>query len=130
MKRKILIIDDDPDILEALEIFFNEVGFDVSICENGEKVMEEVKSMHPHIILLDLLLSGSDGGEITKELKSQESTKNIPVIIISAHPKAKERAFGCGADGFLAKPFDLEELLTHVKKLLTKQKTTSSVIPA
>lgn len=128
MKHKILIIDDDTDILEALEIFFNEVGFNVFICENGEKVTEEAIRVSPDIMLLDLLLSGTDGGKITKALKSNEVTKHIPVIIISAHPKAKERALSCGADDFLAKPFDLEELLSRVQTLLNKQQT--SKVPA
>ncbi len=128
MKHKILIIDDDADILEALNIFFKEVNFDVYICEDGEKVIGETIRVSPDVILLDLLLSGSDGGEITKALKSEDKTKDTPIIIISAHPKAKERALSCGADDFLAKPFDLEELLGRVQKLLDKRKRAHSAV--
>lgn len=113
--KTIFIIDDDKDILEALDIFFREVGFTVFSCEDGERVVSETKKIQPDVILLDLLLSGSDGAEITHNLKNNTETKTIPVIIISAHPKAKQRAKACGADDFLSKPFDLDELLEKVE---------------
>lgn len=114
-KKSIFIIDDDRDILEALDIYFHEVGFTVFSSEDGDRVMNETKKIKPDVILLDLLLSGNDGADITKELKSDKETKNVPIVIISAHPNAKQRAKACGADDFLAKPFDLDELLKKVE---------------
>jgi len=117
-QKSIYIIDDDHDILEALAIFFQEVGFHVIMSDKGEKVFEETKQLQPNVVLLDLLLSGSDGGTITKLLKEDKETKDIPVVIVSAHPKARKRALECGADAFLAKPFDLDELYNIVHKYM------------
>ena len=83
---------------------------------------EYLENMHlgglPDLILLDLLLSGKDGREIVKYLKSQEETRHIPVIMLSAHPSAEETARLAGADDFVAKPFDIVVLLTRIAQYL------------
>jgi two-component system alkaline phosphatase synthesis response regulator PhoP len=121
MKQRILLVDDDKDILQALAIFFEEEGFLVFTCSNGLEVQTSAEKHTPDIILLDLLLSGTDGGKITSVLKKSAKTKDIPVIIISAHPKAKRKALESGADDFIAKPFDLDFLLEKVGSSLKKR---------
>ncbi len=116
--RKILVIDDDPGISEALELILIEEGYDVQTVDNGEYIYEMNDGNLPDLILLDLLLSGIDGREVVKKLKSEDLTKNIPVIMMSAHPKADKSVKDAGADDFIPKPFDLNELVKRIKKHL------------
>ncbi len=116
--RKILVIDDDPGISEALELILIEEGYEVQTVDNGEYIYEMSDGNLPDLILLDLLLSGIDGREVVKKLKSEDLTKNIPVIMMSAHPKADKSVKDAGADDFIPKPFDLNELVKRIKKHL------------
>jgi len=115
---KVLIIDDDPDILEVLQLTLQMEGFETKTNTRGEELFNEVTLFKPDIILLDILLSGSDGRVLYKKLKSDLVTKNIPVILISALPKAKDTISEVGANDFIPKPFDIEDLLLRVEKQL------------
>lgn len=116
-QKKILIVDDEPDILEFLQIIFEEAGFLVTTTEKGDYLEKLNNGRLPDLVLLDMLLSGKDGREIVKQLKSQERTKHIPVIMFSAHPSAEKTARAAGADDFVEKPFDIEMLLEKVQRL-------------
>lgn len=118
MKRKILVIDDNPHILEAIQFALDTEGFKVKTLERSEGVEQEIQRFHPDLLLLDLLLSGRNGEEITRLLKKNSQTKKLPIIIISAHPTAQRIAHAAGADGFIAKPFNVNELLEHIESLL------------
>jgi len=118
MKRKILVVDDNPSILEAVELILSSEGYDVKTLLQGDQTYETVIKYKPHLLILDLLLSGKNGQEITKELKASPKTKDIPVVIISAHPEAKKSAENAGAEGFLEKPFDVADLLDTVTSFL------------
>lgn len=114
--KKVLIIDDDTAILEAMQIALEDEGYTVTTITDGNLAVSQGISVQPGIILLDLLLSGKDGTEIIKLFKQNEKTENIPVILLSAHPSASQTAKTSGATDFLAKPFDVDELLTKVKQ--------------
>jgi DNA-binding response OmpR family regulator len=117
--KRILVVDDDPDILASLEFVLNDEGYDVETStKNGDVVDAAVHSNRPDLIILDILLSGHDGRLICKKLKSQRETRDIPVLLISAHPDAQEMSVEAAADGFLAKPFDIDTLLGRVESLL------------
>ncbi|HLX59573.1 MAG TPA: response regulator [Ktedonobacteraceae bacterium] len=113
-QKKILVVDDEPDILEFLRELLELEGYIVATSDKGEYVQQIHDRSFPDLILLDVLLSGKDGREIVKHLKSQEKTKHIPVIMFSAHPSAEPTARAAGADDFLAKPFEMDELLTKI----------------
>ncbi|HLI04969.1 MAG TPA: response regulator [Ktedonobacteraceae bacterium] len=118
-KKRILIIDDEPDILAFLLAMFEDVGYTVVATERGDdvdKLTTRTADTLPDVILLDMLLSGSDGREIARKLKGQKETAHIPIIMTSAHPFAQQEAQESGADDFLAKPFDMDELLDIVAK--------------
>jgi DNA-binding response OmpR family regulator len=116
-QKKILVVDDEPDILEFLQIIFEEAGYLVITTEKGD-YLEKLKSNPlPDLVLLDMLLSGKDGREIVKDLKNQARTRHIPVIMFSAHPSAQKTALGAGADDFVEKPFDIDSLLEKVQRL-------------
>lgn len=117
--KRVLVVDDDLDILEALRFMLEDAGFVVETTpKNGSIVDKKIKDHPPDIILLDVLLSGHDGRHICKKLKSGKNTKDIPIIMISAHPDAKKTSFDAGADDFLGKPFDIGVLLEKIKKNL------------
>lgn len=114
--KKILVVDDDPDILEFLQVILEEEGYQVVTSEKGEYLEQLHNGGLPDFILLDVLLSGKDGREIVKYLKQQTETKCIPVMMFSAHPSAEQTAIEAGADDFIAKPFDINNLLTKIAR--------------
>ena len=116
--KKILVVDDDPDILDALRFMLEDSGYEVKTTEKGEYAenLHDTNGGLPDVIILDVLLSGKDGRLICQKLKSQEETKRIPIIMISAHPNAKQSVSAVGADDFMAKPFDMDELLATIAK--------------
>ena len=118
-QKKILVVDDEPDILEFLQIIFEDAGFLVVTTDKGDYLDKLNNGTLPDLVLLDMLLSGKDGREIVKHLKSQERTKHIPVIMFSAHPSAEKTALQAGADDFVEKPFDIDALLEKIRRLIS-----------
>ncbi|MBV9616971.1 MAG: response regulator [Ktedonobacteraceae bacterium] len=118
--KKIVVVDDDPDILDALQMTLEYEGYEVTTTEKGEYAenLPNTNENLPDLIILDVLLSGKDGRIICQKLKNQQETRHIPVIMISAHPNAKQSVKDVGADDFLAKPFDVDELLAMVSRYL------------
>jgi DNA-binding response OmpR family regulator len=116
--KKILIVDDDPDILEALQLTFESEGYQTKALINGDEAYSHVYSYNPDAIVLDVLLSGTDGRIICKQLKTENETKDIPIIMISAHPDAARSTKEVGADEFISKPFDINHLITVIEKYI------------
>jgi DNA-binding response OmpR family regulator len=114
-KKKILVADDDQGILDALKMLLEEVGYEVNTISDGE-TMRSVKNYYPDLLLLDIWMSGVDGRDICRQLKAQEKTKRIPIIMISANRDTEQIAKDAGADDFISKPFQMEELLEKVAK--------------
>lgn len=116
--KKILVVDDDLDILDAFQFLLEDAGYKVTTTEKGEYAenLHDTNGGLPDVIILDVLLSGKDGRLICQKLKSQEDTKHIPIIMMSAHPNAKKSVSQVGADDFLAKPFDADELLALIAR--------------
>ena len=113
--QKILVVDDDLDILAVMQLLLKMKGFDVEVTTKGEETFDRVEKFQPDLVLLDVLLSGHDGRLICRQLKQEDKTKNIPVIMFSAHPTAVETIRQYGADDFIAKPFDVNDLIAKVK---------------
>ena len=115
---KILVVDDDIDILSVMEILLTMKGFEVEVTAKGENTFPKIESFKPDLILLDVLISGHDGRTICRNLKSNNETKHIPVIMFSAHPGAANTISEYGADDFISKPFDVTNLLQKVNQQL------------
>src|SRR5687768_12670519 len=116
--KKVLIIDDDPDILEAIQMILTTGGYESVVTMKGDETYQKVHDFAPDLIILDVLLSGNDGRIICKTLKHDDVTKRIPVIMISAHPSAEVSVNECGADSFIPKPFSVKGLLSEVAKYI------------
>jgi len=115
---KILVIDDDLDILSVMEILLSMKGYNVEVTAKGENTFPKIETFKPDLILLDVLISGYDGRVICKQLKSNEETKHIPIIMFSAHPGAAATIADYGANDFISKPFDVDHLLKKVNEQL------------
>lgn len=112
--KTIMIADDDPGIVDAIEMLLEFEGYQVRSTIDGAAVLD-MKGALPDVLLLDIWMSGDDGRDICKKLKQDDVTKNIPVIMISASRDIRESAMEAGADDFLAKPFEMNELLNKIK---------------
>jgi CheY-like chemotaxis protein len=115
---KVLIIDDDPDARTVLNVLLKKQGYDVATAFNKADALSRLEDFQPCVILLDVLLSGTDGREFCREIKRNEEMKNIPVIMVSAHPGAAENIGSYGADDFISKPIDTVSLLEKVERLV------------
>lgn len=128
MKSKILIVDDDVDILESLTALLDAEGYETFSTLKGDETYKLVKKHKPDLLIVDLLLSGRDGGQITSDLRNNPTTKDIPIIMISAHPSAKNKAIDVGANDFVAKPFETESFLEIIDRNIKSYSNTSSSI--
>ena len=121
-KKKIVIVEDEPDILEVLSYNLKREGFDVSHALDGIKGLALVEKVEPDLVILDLMLPGLDGLEICRRIKSVEKLKHIPVIMVTA--KGEERniviGLGIGADDYVAKPFSPRELVARVNAAIRR----------
>lgn len=115
---KILIIDDDVDALRILQKILTRENHEVEILSQWHDTFSLVKTFQPQVILLDILLFGIDGRHISKQLKSNDQTRNIPIILITANPDIAKNIGTSGADDFLEKPFTKEELISKIEKLV------------
>ena len=117
LKKKILVIDDDEGIVDALQIFLEASGFNVETSRKAEEIFDRIDKFKPDVVLLDVLMSGIDGRQICKKLKADTNTKKVPVVMISAHPSAHKSITDSGAEAFLAKPFETSELLQIIAQV-------------
>lgn len=108
--KKVLILDDDMDILQICSIVLKKKGFDVSTLNNSHQIVEQVRNLRPDVILMDNWIPGPGGIAATKELKSTPDLQSIPVIFFSANSNVTQLAKEAQADYFLQKPFDISEL--------------------
>lgn len=113
--KKILVIDDDESILEAVGILLESEGYEVMKVVDASNAIKKVEEFRPDLILLDYLISGEVGTDITEKIRSTKDYCDIPVVLMSAHPKAHMSASKCGANCFIAKPFDIDELIKIVE---------------
>ena len=116
-KFHILVVDDDDKIRQLIKQFLSENGFIVSSAENAEKAKSKIEVFNFNLIILDVMMPGQSGSELTKELKQ---SKNIPIILLTAKGEVESRIHGLelGADDYLGKPFDPKELLLRVKNVI------------
>jgi DNA-binding response OmpR family regulator len=115
---KVLIVDDDPDVRAVMNILMQKHGYQVETAFDKEDALIKLEDFQPSVILLDVLLSGTDGRELCREIKANKEMKNVPVIMVSAHPGAAENIDSYGADDFISKPIDTLILLEKVERLI------------
>ncbi len=117
--KKLMIADDDPGIVDFLSTLLEYEGYRVSSTLNGANLLKLENDL-PDLLLLDIWMSGTDGRDICKQLKQRELTRKIPILMLSASKDIGDSALAAGADDFLAKPFEMEDLLYKIKINLAK----------
>jgi DNA-binding response OmpR family regulator len=120
--KKILIVDDEADLVETVRFPLEMEGFSVLVSYNGEDGLGQARREKPDLILLDLMLPKLDGYKVCRLLKFDERYKNIPILMLTAKTQEKDKALGLetGANEYITKPFDLEKLVEKVKEYLSK----------
>ena len=116
-ERLILVVDDDPDILQTLALCLSTEGYRVAMAANGQEALDVLSDEHPACILLDLMMPVMDGWQFVAELEKRGLRQASPLLILSADRSVQGHALKLRADAFLAKPFDLDELLGKVHQL-------------
>jgi DNA-binding response OmpR family regulator len=116
MKRKILCVDDEEDILNFLELVLSEKGYAVVTASGGQEALTKAQLERPDLVLLDIMMPQMDGWEVLKLLRVDEETAEIPVAMLSARTEARDRVQGLqeGAIDYICKPFSLAELLGKI----------------
>ena len=124
MKEKafILVLDDDPDICMMIKMVLEYYGYDAMDSENEENAINIISSHRVDLIIMDMLLSGADGTDICRRLKQKEETSSIPILMFSAHPTAKESCLAAGADDFISKPFEMNDMIDKISFYLERKK--------
>ena len=121
-KKKILIIDDEPDILELLVLRMEANGYEVISATDGQKGLDKARNENPDLIILDLMLPRIDGYKVCRMLKFDEKFKKIPIVLFTARTQEADMKLGqeVGADAYITKPFEPNILLSKVAELLKK----------
>lgn len=119
---KILIVDDDPNILLSLDYLMRKNGFHVFVARNGAEALELIETEIPELVLLDIMMPDVDGYEICKEVQSKEWSKHIKIIFFSAKSKEADiqKGIELGAVAYITKPFSSKQLLAEVQQHLSK----------
>lgn len=125
---KILIVDDNADVLHVLRLLLGSRGFEVMGTTKGEETYCLVDTFRPDLVFLDVHLAGMDGRDISKKLKTDEERKHIPIILFSANIIKGNTLADSLADEFIAKPFDIHELILKVNKLISASGFTETMI--
>lgn len=127
MKSKILIVDDEPDVVDLLEFNLRGAGFEIATAADGSEALKKARSGSPNLILLDLMLPEMDGLEVCKLLRRDPATSGIPIIMLTAKAAEIDRVLGLelGADDYVTKPFSPRELVLRVKGLLRRREASN-----
>ena len=121
-KKKILIVDDEDDILHFLELVLREKGYDVATASGGHEALTKAQVDRPDLVLLDIMMPQMDGWEVLKLLRVDDETAQIPVAMLSARTEAKDRVQGLqeGAVDYICKPFALQDLLDKIGSIFAQ----------
>jgi two-component system, OmpR family, phosphate regulon response regulator PhoB len=128
-KTSVLVVEDDADIVELLEYNMRIAGFDVMAARDGYTALSVAREKHPDLIVLDLMIPELDGFDVCKELKRDEKTRSIPVIMLTARGEEVDRIVGLelGADDYVVKPFSPREFLLRIRAVL--RRSTPEMVP-
>jgi DNA-binding response OmpR family regulator len=114
--KRILVVDDDTDILNLVKTILSINSYAVETIANWEQLYNAIESFRPHLVLLDISLSGASGLDLCNELKKTETTRDIPVVLFSANVELAKKVSECGAVDYIAKPFSIKNLLAVMEK--------------
>lgn len=131
MTERILVVDDDPDILKFIRVNLELEGFGVEVATSGADAIEAVSAQPPDLVLLDVMMPGMDGFGVLRRLRAHPAAANTSIILLTARtlPEDRIRGLELGADDYITKPFDVDELIARVKAVLRRSQTMRDVSP-
>ena len=129
MPKRIYIADDDPGLVDAVQMMLDYYGYQVHYTYNGADLLD-LKGNFTDLILLDIWMSGTDGRDVCRALKARPDLQSIPVMMISASRDVTQSAMDAGADAFLAKPFDMDQLISRIEHLLDNRQPMAAPLSA
>ena len=120
MRKRILIADDEPNIVISLEFLMKREGFDVVVADDGDAALSEMEAQLPDLILLDVMLPKKDGFEVCQQIRANPAWQSVKIIMLTAKGRDTQIAKGLalGADSYMTKPFSTKDLMTQIKQLL------------
>ena len=123
MAGRVLLIEDEPNIIEAVRFILSRDGWRVDTHSNGATAVETVRARRPDIVILDVMLPNRSGYDILRELRADPGTATLPVLMLTARGQAKDRELAerCGVDRFMTKPFSNAEVLSSVRELAGRE---------
>src|SRR5512136_1279648 len=130
-KGRILIVEDDNDISNMLRIYFSAQGYEVTVAGRGNEALERTRKQLPNVIVLDIMLPDIDGYEVCTRLRRTLRTSHVPIIFLTQKDERSDRIAGLelGADDYITKPFDIEELRLRVSNAIARQERENSLDP-
>ena len=130
-KARLLVVEDDPDISNMLKIYFSGLGYDVDVALRGYDALDKTRQVLPHLIILDIMLPDIDGYEVCRNLRTSTRTSHIPVIFLTQKDERSDKLQGLelGADDYITKPFDIEELKLRVQGAIRRAERESLTDP-
>ncbi|GCE10388.1 response regulator transcription factor [Tengunoibacter tsumagoiensis] len=120
---KVLVVDDEDNIIELIRLGLRYEGFQVEVASDGEQGIAAAQRINPDLVILDVMMPGIDGLEVCRRLRANPTTRDVPVLMLTAKDEVGDRILGLqtGADDYLTKPFDFYELLERIKAILRRQ---------
>jgi CheY-like chemotaxis protein len=115
--RRIVVVDDDSDILESISIVLAGAGYDARTASNGAEALDIMRQTQPCLVLLDLMMPGMNGWQVRAEQMREDALASIPTVVMTGFPAAAENAASLGAAAWLKKPIDLDDLLDTLDRL-------------
>ena len=124
--NKVLVVEDEPDILEMVRYNLDQAGLDVETAEDAERALQSVQEILPDLIILDLMLPGIDGLDMCRQLKQDARTRHIPILMLTARKEEVDRIVGLelGADDYVVKPFSPRELVLRTQAILRRSQSS------
>ena len=121
--KKILLVDDETDLVETVRFSLEMEGFTVLVSHDGEDALKQARKENPDLIVLDIMLPKLDGYKVCRLLKFDERYKHIPILMLTAKTQEKDKTLGMeiGADEYITKPFEMDELMEKVKSYVSKK---------
>ena len=131
MRQTILVVDDEPDIVEIIQYNLEKSGFDVIVAADGSAALEKARDETPDLIVLDLMLPGLEGTDVCRILKQDERTRSIPILMLTAKSEEIDRIIGLelGADDYVVKPFSPREIALRIRNILRRRTAPESAGP-
>jgi CheY-like chemotaxis protein len=122
---RVLVVDDDPQVLRLLRVNFELEGYDVAAASSGKEALETIAAEAPDVVVCDVMMPGMDGFEVVRRIRSNEATAGLPIVMLSAKAMGSDARKGleAGADEYVTKPFDPAELIEVVARLLGSKRS-------